>query len=160
MKCVGKSLTGCLSCIFCDLLCCECNCVIFPAPRPSFTGDVMNVTEGNAVQTILLSFYAVLMGVFRMANRFHMCRCQQQLANSQKNVLSTFTVTQKILVWWGTFSNLWSKKLESPSMPLSIPHTVAILLAFRPSSPIPSKPTLSCSTTIFSKTTATGKIST
>ena len=27
MSCFGK----CLSCVFCDCLCCECNCVIFPA---------------------------------------------------------------------------------------------------------------------------------
>jgi hypothetical protein len=29
-------LLGCLACFFCDFLCCECNCIIFPHPDCSY----------------------------------------------------------------------------------------------------------------------------
>jgi hypothetical protein len=54
MTCVVR----CLSCLFCDLLCCECNCIIFPAPNSEYELD-QKVDVGGDILWEILSFNSV-----------------------------------------------------------------------------------------------------
>lgn len=44
-------LVRCLACLFCDVLCCECNCIIFPAPRCEYElGSLLGGDEDMQIQ--------------------------------------------------------------------------------------------------------------
>jgi len=71
LRCIGKSVTKLLACCLCDILCCECNCVIFPAPNPTYDRGVVCLNE-DSVKTVILNFLIVKLISSRMANKFLM----------------------------------------------------------------------------------------
>ena len=137
-RCVGKSFTRILACCLCDLLCCECNCVIFPAPHPSYERGVVCLNE-DSVKTVILNFLIVKLISSRMAKKFPTLRYQQRRADSLKNVLYISTAMRRTLVLWVSSCSLWCSILILLSMQFSIQPIVTTRLAGLLSSPIELK---------------------
>ena len=80
-----------------DMLGRESNCVIFPAPNPSYDSGVVWLNE-DGVKTVILNFLIVKLISFRMANKFLMQKCQQRRVSSLKNVSYISTARRRTLV--------------------------------------------------------------
>jgi hypothetical protein len=84
---------GLISCCFCDLLCMECNCLIFPRPECSYRMEIGSVSAKSSKEYKF--FCNVSMVSLRMIEEFLIWKYQRLKADSQKNAAFIFTATQK-----------------------------------------------------------------